>query len=331
MKLMVEIEGRDEILETQEELLKLEREKIVGLEKSLSKERKSFKVQEDLLNAKAGKLLEIEVSLSKEKEEVAILKKELSLASETIASLKGVNETLQENFSCLHADYKDLESKHDILKNNTLDSNDATKSFVSTTSKTCARCCNINVESCATNLAEMHVMKNEIAKLTRMVNENTTTSKIGEFEKHTKGFGSSYMMKYEFVKEKGIGKNAQGEKEPIPFTKNNNYAGIGKMEAKVEGMAPTCAKVNGKRPMHNNNKASHYQVKKNKTDIPSTSGTKQHASQSSFYADYVLTWNHKGKYVGYRTKDTLIKRNVWVPNVLVTNTLGPKSVWVPKT
>ena len=73
----------------------------------------------------------------------------------------------------------------------------------------------------------------------------------------------------------------------------------------------------------------------NKTDIPSTSGTKQHAPQSSFYADYVLTWNHKGKvvakYVGYCTKDTLIKRNVWVPKVLVTNTLGPKSVWVPKT
>jgi len=117
-------------------------------------------VQEDLLNAKAGKLLELEMSLAKEKEEVAILRKELSLASETIASIKGVNETLQENFSCLHSDYKDLEAKHGILKINTLDSNDATKSFVSTKSKTCAKCCNINVESCATNLAEMHVMKN---------------------------------------------------------------------------------------------------------------------------------------------------------------------------
>jgi hypothetical protein len=58
-------------------------------------------------------------------------------------------------------------------------------------------------------------------------------------------------------------------------------------------------------------------------------------SQDSFYADYVLTWNHKGKvvakYVGPRTKGTLIKRNVWVPKILVTNTLGPKSTWVPKT
>ena len=100
---MIDIEDRDEALEAQEELIRLEQEKTVGLEESLSKQRKSFKVQEDLLNAKAGKLLEIEVSLSKEKEEVAILKKELSLASETIASLKGVNETLQKKllmFTC---------------------------------------------------------------------------------------------------------------------------------------------------------------------------------------------------------------------------------------
>jgi hypothetical protein len=45
--------------------------------------------------------------------------------------------------------------------------------------------------------------------------------------------------------------------------------------------------------------------------------------------------NHKGKvvakYVGPRTKGTLIKRNVWVPKVLVTNALGPNSTWVPKT
>jgi hypothetical protein len=52
--------------------------------------------------------------------------------------------------------------------------------------------------------------------------------------------------------------------------------------------------------------------------------TKPHVLQESFYDNYVLTWNHKGKvvakYVGPRTKGTLIKRNVWVPKILVTNT-----------
>jgi hypothetical protein len=67
MKLMIEIEARDETLEVQEELIRLEREKTVGLEKSLSKKRKSFKVQEDLLKAKIDKLLELEESLAKRK------------------------------------------------------------------------------------------------------------------------------------------------------------------------------------------------------------------------------------------------------------------------
>jgi hypothetical protein len=58
MKLMIEIEARDETLEVQEELIRLEREKNVGL----SKERKSFKLQEDFLKAKIDKLLELEES-----------------------------------------------------------------------------------------------------------------------------------------------------------------------------------------------------------------------------------------------------------------------------
>ncbi|XP_025815501.1 transcriptional regulator IFH1-like [Panicum hallii] len=71
MKLMIEIKDKDETPEQQEEFIRLEREKTVGLEKSLSKERKSFKVQEDLLKAKINKILELEESLAKEKEKTA--------------------------------------------------------------------------------------------------------------------------------------------------------------------------------------------------------------------------------------------------------------------
>jgi hypothetical protein len=35
-------------------------------------------------------------------------------------------------------------------------------------------------------------------------------SKVGEFEKYTKGFGSRYMSKFGFEKGKGLGKNEQG-------------------------------------------------------------------------------------------------------------------------
>jgi hypothetical protein len=75
IKLMIEIEDRDETLEAQDELIRLEQEKTVGLEKSLSKERKSFKVQEDLLNDKISKILELEKSLAKDKEKVENLTK----------------------------------------------------------------------------------------------------------------------------------------------------------------------------------------------------------------------------------------------------------------
>jgi hypothetical protein len=94
-------------------------------------------------------------------------------------------------------------------------------------------------------------------------------------------------------------------------------------------MVPIKTKVDGKQP-----KVTTHQVKENKINPQHTSKVKPHAPQNSFYADYVLTWDHNGKvvakYVGYRTKETLIKRNVWVPKVLVTSTLGPKSLWVPK-
>jgi hypothetical protein len=77
------------------------------------------------------------------------------------------------------------------------------------------------------------------------------------------------------------------------------------------------------------------QSKAKANPIKSSKKPNPHASQDNFYADYVLTSDHKGKvvakYVGPCTKGTLVKRNVWVPKVLVTNTLGPKPTWVPTT
>jgi hypothetical protein len=49
---------------------------------------------------------------------------------------------------------------------------------------------------------------------------------------------------------------------------------------------------------------------------------------------YPFMWNHRGKvvekFVGHRTWKTRVKSHVWVPKVLITNTLGPKYCWVPK-
>jgi hypothetical protein len=108
------------------------------------------------------------------------------------------------------------------------------------------------------------------------------------------------MRKYGFKKGKGICKNGQGRQEPIPFIKNNKNAGVSANGAIIGGMVPIRSKVDGK-----HRKASSHQVKKIKINVQHTSKAKPHASQSSFYAYYVLTSDRKGKvvakYVGYRT------------------------------
>ena len=51
-----------------------------------------------------------------------------------------------------------------------------------------------------------------------------------------------------------------------------------------------------------------------------------------YASDYMCCWDKNGKiimrYVGAHKE---IMRSVWVPKFYVTNPLGPKSFWVPKT
>jgi hypothetical protein len=68
-----------------------------------------------------------------------------------------------------------------------------------------------------------------------------------------------------------------------------------------------------------------------KTGCDTTASNESNISFQTFDASYVLT-NKSGKvvakYVGGKHKGS--KTCVWVPNVLVSNVKGPKTVWVPK-
>jgi hypothetical protein len=72
--------------------------------------------------------------------------------------------------------------------------------------------------------------------------------------------------------------------------------------------------------------STHVKLPKKKTPIASNN-----ISFKTFDASYVLT-NKSGKvvakYVGAKHKGS--KTCVWVPNVLVSNVKGSKTVWVPK-
>jgi hypothetical protein len=71
-----------------------------------------------------------------------------------------------------------------------------------------------------------------------------------------------------------------------------------------------------------------------KQDKFQASKTQESSSQMSFYADYILTRNHRGKvvamFVGHRSWNTKVKSHVWLPKEFVTNTQGPKYCWVSK-
>ena len=200
-------------------------------------------------------------------------------------------------------------------------------------------------------------MKKEISRLTHLLQEEAPShtqvpkkipfTRVGEFEKHTKGFGSRYMSKFGFEVGKGLGRNGQGTPHAIPFTKNKNKTALG-----AQG-----GLVNMTTPIHKTNDviqesghvnfikrgttcdegakivASSFKEDKFKASNP-TKIKAQESSHVSFYADYVLTRNHHGKvvakFVGHRTWNTKMKNHVWVPKVLVTNIKGPKYCWVPK-
>ena len=74
-----------------------------------------------------------------------------------------------------------------------------------------------DIQASATNHVEMNAMKKEISRLTHLFQEEAPShtlvpkknpsTRVGEFEKHTKGFGSRYMSKFWFEKGKGLGRN----------------------------------------------------------------------------------------------------------------------------
>jgi hypothetical protein len=143
--------------------------------------------------------------------------------------------------------------------------------------------------------------------------------RVGEFEKHTKGFGSMYLSKYGFEKGKGLGKNEDGASQTISYVKNNKKAALG-----LVNMTTPIHKRIGAKIVASSLKQDKFQARK----------TQKSLSQISSYADYVLSRNHHGKvvaiFVGHRSWNTKVKSHVWVPKVLLTNTQGPKYCWVPK-
>ena len=91
MKLIMELDDLDETLESQEELLRLEREKSKALERNLANEREENKKLIDLIKVKDGTLLEMKESLCSEKEMVDDLTRKFYFVNDTNTLLRKDN------------------------------------------------------------------------------------------------------------------------------------------------------------------------------------------------------------------------------------------------
>ena len=91
MKLMMKVDELEETLESQKELLRLERETSKTLDKDLAYERKENKRIKDSLKTNDNILLEIRELLTSENEKVNDLTKKYSLVEDTNANLRSEN------------------------------------------------------------------------------------------------------------------------------------------------------------------------------------------------------------------------------------------------
>nr|AAL58143.1 putative polyprotein [Oryza sativa Japonica Group]AAL79353.1 Putative polyprotein [Oryza sativa]AAP53282.1 Zinc knuckle family protein [Oryza sativa Japonica Group] len=106
-----------------------------------------------------------EESLAKECAKNEQLANELNLANGSLASLRDVNETLQDKFANLDKSHKDLEVQFDTLSNSTYQPNVVSNPSNPSTSNGCARCYNIDLNSYDTNVDAMQALKKENERL----------------------------------------------------------------------------------------------------------------------------------------------------------------------
>ena len=138
--------------------------------------------------------------LTSEKEKMNDLTRKYSLVEDTNANLRSENAKFQESFTSLQYIHKALEVEHNTTLESNSKASEKSSSSIPSTRNSCACCYNINIQTCATNHVEMNAMRKEISRLTQLLqdpNEQSSKanpdSRVGEFEKHTKGFGSRYM------------------------------------------------------------------------------------------------------------------------------------------
>jgi hypothetical protein len=140
-ELLDKLEEKKEILHEQEDLLILEKERNLALEKSPAEEK-----------AKVEKLT---TDLSLANDSNKRISKDYNLANESLASLKATHGEPQSSLSCLTEKYKNLEANYSSLWESTKVTPSAILDSSASTSKGCSICANIDINALKTNHARI--------------------------------------------------------------------------------------------------------------------------------------------------------------------------------
>ena len=171
-KLMEKLEKRKMTLESQEDLLILEKERNLELQKSIDD-------KDEEIEKLTRKLLLVNSTM--EEKEV-----ELSKATSSIVDLKNANELLQSNISSLKVRYQELEVKFDTPWKSTSSTSSSKIDSNFSTSKGCKRCYNHDMNACAANLDKIGVLEDKIKWYNNMIKEEMLLNKDGSIKVETK-------------------------------------------------------------------------------------------------------------------------------------------------
>ena len=310
-KLMKKLDKRETSLSKQEDLLIFEKKRNLALEEELAEER-----------SKVEKLA-IDLSLTNDSKERA--SKDLTLANDSLDKLKSSYGELQESFSCLEVKYKDLEVNYSTLWDSTSSQSKATLDPNASTSEGCAKCYNVDINACLTNISKLEdtikAKDGQIKRLNMLVSQgycndekpkgkhNYTTwrhPKVTDGLGHIRG-------------DKVNGRNIIKGKEHVNFVRPTN---LGELMDVAHGVTKSgvCKDTTPKAKVD----------KKGKTKVKAKD---THEPSPSYTNDYMVTMDDNNKivvkYVGAYTKKAIL-RSVWVPRMFSTNLKGPKSFWVTK-
>jgi chromosome segregation ATPase len=127
------------------------------------------KQSKDFMARLIVELEKIKDTLRSERSELEALHLEVSQAESVIATLKEDLDASQAQYNSLKSRNEELEDQYSLLWSSTSHTSEIKGDSSASTSKGCDKCCNIDLESYGTNLANMEALKKEIARLNSII------------------------------------------------------------------------------------------------------------------------------------------------------------------